>query len=87
MADNQEPKMVEKLTKHLRGALREVVDFHDRHLVYWFRRASMQKLEALGLVEPWRPRSISDRRFRVLPYRPTAAGRQALDQNGGGPDV
>lgn len=50
----------------------------QRNAVYWWRRTSMDKLVALGLVETWRPKSLEHSTRKDLPYRLTEAGRAAL---------
>lgn len=64
----------------LHGALRELGDHEARsdNWLYWFRRAGMDKLMALGLVEMWRPKSLEHSRRKSLPYRLTDAARAAL---------
>lgn len=47
--------------------------------LYWWREASMKKLEAMGLVEQWLPPSVAERpRMKARPYRITDKGREFL---------
>jgi len=73
-----------KLTGALRSALDEVERYTRRGWLYWYRRASMEKLAALGLVETWTPPSMINSRGKLRPYRITDLGRQALNPNSGG---
>ncbi len=56
----------------------------NRGAVYWWRRASMEKLAALGLVETWLPKSMAHYKGKTLPYRLTEAGRLALAEQENG---
>lgn len=68
-----------RFTPALFEALAEVGRYEGRNRLYWWRRASMRKLEALGLVEQWLPPSVVERpRMKARPYRITATGRAAL---------
>jgi hypothetical protein len=72
-----------KLPLRLRDALAELQRYtEDRNVIYWWRRASMAKLAAMGLVETYRPLDFPASR-KVLPYRITEAGRRALQEGGG----
>lgn len=78
--DREDGARERKLHPHLADALAEL----GRHeagakgTVYWWRRASMKKLAALGLTETWLPKSLEHYKGKTLPYRLTEAGRQAL---------
>ena len=68
-----------KLTDRLHSALQECARFTEgRNSLYWWRRASMQKLEALGLVESYTPPSLIYSRGKARPYRLTEVGRALL---------
>lgn len=67
-----------KLTPQLLFALSECESYSKRSL-YWFREASMRKLEAMGMVEQFTPPSVAERpRMKRRPWRIIDAGRQAL---------
>ena len=72
--------MRNELHPQLADALAELGRHEARNdgWLYWFRRASMDKLIALGLVEMWRPNSLQHSKRKSLPYRLTDAGRAAL---------
>lgn len=73
--------MPSDLSPRLADALAELGRYEVRNnTLYWWRRASMDKLVTLGLVETWRPKSLENSTRKDLPYRLTEAGRQALAQ-------
>lgn len=70
------------LDSRLMDALSECARYNDTGRTYWWRKASMHKLEALGLVVRWTPPSVAERkRMTIRPWRVTAAGRAALRQH------
>lgn len=67
------------LTPRLFDALLEVGRYDGTGRLYWWRRTSMQQLEALGYVEQWLPNSVAQSpRMKARPYRLSATGRAAL---------
>lgn len=66
------------LAPTLSEALAEVGRYDGQNRCYWWRVASMRKLEARGFVETYRPPSLDGYRGKQLPYRITDAGRAAL---------
>lgn len=64
-----------KLTKRQIEALDECARFAARRQAYWWRRASMASLEAIGMVER-RPHGANP---RLDSYVPTEKGRALLD--------
>jgi hypothetical protein len=74
-----------KLTPQLRAALAECAAHNRRDNLYWWRRTSMAKLEAMGLVEVYTPPSVAERpKLKLRPYRITPAGRLALQEKNNG---
>lgn len=63
-----------KLTKVQREALAECVLYADRRRPFYWRRASMDALFAMGLVD----RFESTKNARMNQHVPTRAGRRAL---------
>lgn len=69
-----------KLTKRLQDALRQVGSCDGKNVCFWWLRASMSKLEALGLTEQYMPPSVAERpRLKLRPYRITPAGLALLN--------
>jgi hypothetical protein len=68
------------INAHLQETLRDCHNYtsRGRNVLYWRRRASMLKLEALGLVEQWTPHSMANSRGKARPYILTDAGRAVL---------
>lgn len=60
------------VTTTMRDALAELKRHEENGNPYWWRRASMLKLAALGLVEPWHPLGKGT---KSTAYRTTQAGR------------
>jgi hypothetical protein len=69
----------------LLDALHEVSRYSGTNRLFWWREASMRKLQGLGFVEQWLPPSVAERkRMKARPWRITEAGRLVLaDANKG----
>ena len=67
-----------KLPTNLLSALQDVSRCHGSP--YWWREASMKKLEAMGFVEKYCPPSVAERpRMKARPWRVTSAGLAAKE--------
>ncbi len=65
------------------AALNECAYYSRAGRPYWWREASMRKLEARGLVEKHCPPSVAERpRMKSRPWRPTEAGLRWLRLKG-----
>ena len=75
----ESPARAFALDAFLQDALSEVARYSGGNRLYWWREASMQKLQQMGLVEQWLPASVAKRkRMKSRPWRITEAGKQAL---------
>lgn len=65
--------------RRLRDALEDCHMYTAQIGPYWWRVASMEKLEALGLAEQYCPPSVAERpRVKARPYRLTNMGIMVL---------